>query len=691
MKINILIFKIFCAIFFSVLDVAVATEEATLLYDHTEAYDHLLIFSDESDTGKKSDKALFFSSETKKVVVHDLNKNIAISEFIASEISDWISIKKVIIDDGHKFIYLLGASKNKKIVRFYRINIASQEVKSLDYSGAETEYHNGMDMKLLSLNVLRVNNPITGIMFDIDISDFDCEYECAQIFPSSEISLPLTVGSIQSLPSNNIFLLAGNKKADIYGFNFDREGIELLTSLGLKKEMQPLFLDLEKGEAYPLLVIGNPLESEVIVYKYNKDYRALDFISKIKTPRSKNNVGGSRYIIAGSDNLSRFLVYDHGKGKLLTFSFIENTINLLSSEDKKILEMDVTGDGKSYVAILESGDIYMYPLSNMETGFSQEKKIFGDKFETAGIISFDIEEFIRPVELSGKCDARNYFPPRRSWCNAIEAAKVMSEFRKRLNDKFGKDARAFIKGVNNSCFDNQMLPYNDFLSIVFDSNKGEVGDWINLLKEMQQENWFSGDVKEEDGKVRLIINDKNLWVYVGEKNSKGTFESKYFKIHDPNIKGDDVIPINRMTLRAGSPKQINDKWIFAERTSVLAQHHSFHVEELETIPGDEANSIRYWAGGSVSSKNNKNDWLVIVRSSPEIEDIKGALEVLRKEYSDFPLEVYKDPNGKYAIVIGENLSQSDAKSLVLEAKCAGMSDDTYMWIPINWQKMNNFD
>ncbi len=75
----------------------------------------------------------------------------------------------------------------------------------------------------------------------------------------------------------------------------------------------------------------------------------------------------------------------------------------------------------------------------------------------------------------------------------------------------------------------------------------------------------------------------------------------------------------------------------------------------------------------------QNVWFVIVGSHLRVEDAKAQAEGINKQYQDFKAEVYEPYGGNpyYAVVIGANLTQSDAKALLGKAVNRGFPKDSY--------------
>lgn len=75
----------------------------------------------------------------------------------------------------------------------------------------------------------------------------------------------------------------------------------------------------------------------------------------------------------------------------------------------------------------------------------------------------------------------------------------------------------------------------------------------------------------------------------------------------------------------------------------------------------------------------KNVWFVIVGSHLRIEDAKKQAESANSKFKDFKAEVYAPlgDNPYYTVVIGANLTQSEAKRLRDSAVQAGFPKDSY--------------
>ncbi len=80
----------------------------------------------------------------------------------------------------------------------------------------------------------------------------------------------------------------------------------------------------------------------------------------------------------------------------------------------------------------------------------------------------------------------------------------------------------------------------------------------------------------------------------------------------------------------------------------------------------------------------KNVWFVIVGSHPTLEDAKKQVQELEEKgfaAKGLKGEVFA-PNGKnqfYSVVIGANLTQTEAQQLRQRAIAEGLSKDTYLW------------
>lgn len=75
----------------------------------------------------------------------------------------------------------------------------------------------------------------------------------------------------------------------------------------------------------------------------------------------------------------------------------------------------------------------------------------------------------------------------------------------------------------------------------------------------------------------------------------------------------------------------------------------------------------------------KNVWFVIVGSHLRVEDAQAQVDSINEKYQDFKAEVY-EPYGEnpyYAVIIGTNLTQSEAKALRDKAVKEGFPKDSY--------------
>jgi hypothetical protein len=77
----------------------------------------------------------------------------------------------------------------------------------------------------------------------------------------------------------------------------------------------------------------------------------------------------------------------------------------------------------------------------------------------------------------------------------------------------------------------------------------------------------------------------------------------------------------------------------------------------------------------------KNIYYVIVGSHLKYEDAKKQAEQINAKFKQFNAEVYA-PYGEtvyYPVVIGANLTKSDASALLSQAVQAGLPKDSYLW------------
>jgi SPOR domain len=78
-------------------------------------------------------------------------------------------------------------------------------------------------------------------------------------------------------------------------------------------------------------------------------------------------------------------------------------------------------------------------------------------------------------------------------------------------------------------------------------------------------------------------------------------------------------------------------------------------------------------------RSPKNVWFVIVGSHLQLEDARKQAEKVNRTYPSFHAEVYAPygDNPYYAVVIGPNLTQDEARALRDRAIQAGLPKDTY--------------
>jgi SPOR domain len=75
----------------------------------------------------------------------------------------------------------------------------------------------------------------------------------------------------------------------------------------------------------------------------------------------------------------------------------------------------------------------------------------------------------------------------------------------------------------------------------------------------------------------------------------------------------------------------------------------------------------------------KNVWFVIVGSYQQVENAQKQADQINQQHPEFKAEVYEPygDNPNYAVVIGANLTQSEAKALRDRAVKAGLPTDSY--------------
>ncbi len=348
------------------------------------------------------------------------------------------------------------------------------------------------------------------------------------------------------------------------------------------------------------------------------------------------------------------------------------------------LKQTGTLDDQTISKLMEPQDIFIL-----------ERTAFEERFRSQGIQHFQPEELLITGNATG-CKEFNRFPPKRTWCNAFEIAKVMAEFRARWDHPVKIKAAYRSPEYSNCVGDEKGLAYTEFRAVDFHSTGGSPAVWATLLKQMQSEGLFKGKIEAHTNLVHLELHQApELWVIVGKRNKKGDFESPYFNIHEPPTLGDILKPIMDMRLRASSPTRKDGSWVIAETVSRLRTHLALTVDRVEIV-NYPLGLVQYWAGGRVLfdkpglEGREPDNWFVVVESHPNEEQAIHAAKVLKKAHPDLSLEVYLDEYNWYSIVSRTNLNQEEAKKRVLEVRCAGVSDDAFAWPPMDWKTISEF-
>ena len=190
--------------------------------------------------------------------------------------------------------------------------------------------------------------------------------------------------------------------------------------------------------------------------------------------------------------------------------------------------------------------------------------------------------------------------------------------------------------------------------------------------------------------------DDLLWVYVGKQDSEDNeFHSQYFDLKKPPIKNDKLTPSTTMSLRESPPRKEGDIWVKSERISFLWPNmHLFVIEPKKAQATGSAKAkgvTHFWAGGLIGLTDNPSStktrvWFVVVSSETSLESARKRAKFIGRTYKKFPAEVFLSENGYYAVVIGSNLTQGEAKERVLEARKKGIAEDAYIWPSLGWGK-----
>lgn len=234
--------------------------------------------------------------------------------------------------------------------------------------------------------------------------------------------------------------------------------------------------------------------------------------------------------------------------------------------------------------------------------------------------------------------------------------------------------------------------YSEFRALDFRSVRGNPAQWVKLLETLRAEQLFEGRVEARGDRVHVELETApELWLIAGWRSKDGNFASKNFDVAEPLEagKGQVLPPANLpMNLRATAPRLEGKKPVFGKPVSLLKRNLALTVERVVEV---DINGIRQvWVGGQVVGSDVthalQSNWFVVIESHTTEARAHLAAEQLRKAYPDFSFDVYLADNGWFAVVAGAGLDQSAAKRLVLEARCAGLSDDAYMRLAETWTK-----
>lgn len=316
----------------------------------------------------------------------------------------------------------------------------------------------------------------------------------------------------------------------------------------------------------------------------------------------------------------------------------------------------------------------------------RDRAEFEKRFKEQGVRQFKADEF-----LPGKadtCTRSKPFPPARTWCSAFLLAKTMVAFRDRWGAPVTIESTFRYRDCGDSSGD---AAYSEFRTLDFRSERGNPAQWVKLLEAMRAERLFEGRVEARGDRVHLELEPgPELWMFVGARPKDGKFASGYFDIAEPPEGGKgQVLKTNQaMRLRATAPRMEGKEAVLGEPISYLEQNLSLAVDRVVDVEKD--GTRHYWAGGQVVGSDTtdalKGNWFVVIESHTTEATAHPAAEKLRKLYPDFTFSVYLADNGKFAVVAGAGLDQSAAKKLVLEARCAGLSDDAFIRPSKTWKK-----
>jgi hypothetical protein len=335
-------------------------------------------------------------------------------------------------------------------------------------------------------------------------------------------------------------------------------------------------------------------------------------------------------------------------------------------------------DEETYILLDEEHAILLY-LNRMA---------FEERFDAKKLRYFKPDEFL--VHGQNKdCMFDSSFPPKRTWCNAFEVARVMDIFRRRWGRPVIIDTAYLSEDYLRCDTEQKGKAHSDFRAVDFHSTYGKAAEWVAELEKMRDDGLFYGKVKvieqEEKDMVHLELHQApELWAYAGMSNNKVDFKSPYLNIDKPPANEQTLEFSNVMNLRAVAPRKKQGDWVKSkEIISLLQQNLALVVDKVAKLDYPKVVN-RYWVGGRVRFRESPEDvvekykWFVILESHRSKKRALDAALELEKTYSDFSFDVYLRENDWYVIVSGVNLDTAEAKQRVLEARCAGVADDAFM-------------
>jgi hypothetical protein len=523
------------------------------------------------------------------------------------------------------------------------------------------------------------------------------------------------ISSISGFKSKKLLFLTSSFSDKIYSYNVEDnnistalDGREFLSSEVKKRRV--IRSGVLYSESNDYLMTYDPVDSFISLFEYNDIYSSLDLIFKkrldffLKNDFSDFSVFGDKASINNNSGFYNFSVSENG--------LYEEYQGSYSISDFRAVVFDKSLS--SYLAL--SADKLIYFRNDDSLGFSSDNsgrnrylfkdnsKMFNFDFKAKDLKYFEIDEFFtvngNKVEKDFPSNIEKYnvcelaFVPDRYWCNIIETAEDLDILRHHLATSINIESPyELCKSDSNE--------KNLFHEISFSSDKNIRELWNEKSSDEFLTNKF-GDrlVFSEDGKSGLIktVSEK-LWVYVGQQTiGENDFNSNYFNIkNSKDFSLHPQKPLTTMNLRESFPytKEIGDveRWVFSDRVGTLNKNRLFSAPNdvpLINITYPSLNKVRYWAGGIVDVPPNISDkWIVIVASSISLNDVVSAKKDFESRYPEYKFTLFKNDDEIYAVSIGSELNQAEAKQLVFESKCSKLSTETLMALSIekNWREL----